>query len=80
MSDENRDDLIVIHTPGLVTLPDGSWELKAEAPTEVHHVTLPESLCIGDMMLYKTSWDPETKYTLYRSGWSISEEAMRHLM
>jgi hypothetical protein len=80
MSDENPDDPIVLHGPGLEELPDGSWELLAEAPTLVHYITMPKWLRIGDKDLCKCGWNSDTKYALYRSGWATSEEAMRHLM
>ena len=80
MSDENPDDPIILHGPGLEDLPDGSWQLRVECPTIVHYVTLPEALCIGPRTLHKCGWNPDTKYAVYRSGGDTVEEAMKNFL
>ena len=65
MSDENPDDKIVLHTPGMEKLPDGTWQLRVEAPTMVHYITLPKTLKIGPVKLHKSGWNSDTHYAYY---------------
>ncbi len=67
MSDENPDDLIVLHGVAWERLPDGTYQLLVECPTIVHYVTLPKTLCFGrKLTVYKAAWDSGRKNAYYR--------------
>jgi hypothetical protein len=68
MSDEDPSVLIHLQGPGWEELPDGSYQLLVECPTEVHYITLPKTLCFGDQMVRRAGWDSERKYAFYRAG------------
>ena len=72
--DDNRP--IILHGPGWEQLPDGAWELPVECPTEVHYVTLPEHLPIGDKEVHKCGWNSAKKMACYRTGWTDLREAL----
>jgi hypothetical protein len=67
MSDEDRSVPTILEGPGWEQLPDGTWQLPVECPTEVHFITLPKTLRMGDWEARLCGWDSDRKYAFYRA-------------
>ena len=80
MSDENPDDLIILHGPGIEALPDGTHQLLVECPTIVHYITLPRILNYAKLELFKCGFDSSKQYAFYPTAYPDRETATRMLL
>ncbi len=61
------DRPIILRGPGWERLPDGSFQLVVECPTEVHYATLPKTLMWGKEKLRLYGWDSDRRMAYYRA-------------
>lgn len=57
-----------LESQGWETLPDGRQQLKLTCNTIVDYATMPKSLLLGKLTVFKVGWDEEKKIAFYRAG------------